>query len=95
MTLTFDGLYMKVSTPVVTLYWDGIGSVIIALSPETATLGLCGNNRADEPLTPRYRSRRRYNKGRDILSAEINVTITTVPFKSHWICNLNKNHPNN
>ena len=63
MTLTFDGLYMTVTTPEVTLHWDGLGSLIIGVSPDTQTLGLCGSNREGEALRPRFKRRRSYLQG--------------------------------
>ena len=63
MTLTFDGLYMTVTTPEVTLHWDGLASLIISVSPDTQTLGLCGSNRVGEELRPRFRTRRSHRQG--------------------------------
>ena len=63
MTLTFDGLYMTVTTPEVTLHWDGLASLVISVSPDTQTLGLCGSNRVGEELRPRFRTRRSHRQG--------------------------------
>ena len=60
MRLSFDGVYMTITTPEVSLHWDGVGSLIVGVSRDTQTLGLCGSNRVGEQLRGRFR-RRRYH----------------------------------
>ena len=46
--MTFNGLYLKICTPEVTLHWDGLGSLIVGVPPAAPSLGLCGTNKRGE-----------------------------------------------
>ena len=67
MRLSFDGVYMTVTTPEVSLHWDGVGSLIVGVSRDTQTLGLCGSNRVGEQLRGRFR-RRRYHPSQGVFT---------------------------
>ncbi|KAL5266141.1 hypothetical protein ACHWQZ_G006705 [Mnemiopsis leidyi] len=71
MKLTFDGLYMKITTPEVSLHWDGVGSLIVGVSRDTQTLGLCGSNKVGEQLRGRFRRRRNPERNEVLVSSVV------------------------